>query len=302
MRIYRNLLYIVPMSQVHEEICSISPKDCFGITERRKNSFTYPLHKHNEFELNFVQNAKGVRRIVGDSVETIGDYDLVLLGPGGLEHVWEQGECTSTDIKELTIQFDPALYPQILLEKSQFASIGRMFQDSRRGIAFSMEAIMRVYRILESLAANKDSFAQTMDIMNMFHILSQSDYRVLSSGSFSRVENTESRRIRKVKDYISEHYMEELKLDDIASIVGMSPSSFSRFFKTKTLKTLSSYIVDIRLGMAARELVDTSKNVSEICYNCGFNNLSNFNRAFKASKGMSPTAFREIYKKKKVIV
>ena len=82
----------------------------------------------------------------------------------------------------------------------------------------------------------------------------------------------------------------------------MSPSSFSRFFRQHTDRTLTSYLIDIRLGHAARELVDTSQNISEICYQCGFNNLSNFNRIFKAKRGMSPREFRQIYKKKKVIV
>jgi len=85
-------------------------------------------------------------------------------------------------------------------------------------------------------------------------------------------------------------------------MVGMSPSSFSRFFKQHTNRTLSSYLIDIRLGQAARALVDTSQNISEICYACGFNNLSNFNRIFKAKRGMSPREFRQIYKKTKVIV
>jgi AraC-like DNA-binding protein len=82
----------------------------------------------------------------------------------------------------------------------------------------------------------------------------------------------------------------------------MSPSSFSRFFKMRTGKTLSSYLSGIRLGNAARALVDTTATVSEICYSCGFNNLSNFNRVFKARRGMTPHEFRSMYKKKKVIV
>lgn len=290
------------MAQILEEICSISPKDCFGITERLKNSFTYPLHRHNEIELNFVQNAAGVRRIVGDSVETIGDYDLVLIGPGGLEHVWEQGSCTNQNIREITVQFDPSLFNPELLGKNQFSSIGSMLEDSKRGIAFGMDAILTVHHTLVSLSKQADSFEQTMALIRMLHDLSLAPYKILSSGSFSHVDNSESRRVKKVKDYIAEHYKEDLRLEDLASMVGMSPSSFSRFFKLKTLKTLSSYIVDVRLGIAARDLVDSSMTVSEICYNCGFSNLSNFNRAFKATKGMSPTEFRQLYKKKKTIV
>ena len=88
----------------------------------------------------------------------------------------------------------------------------------------------------------------------------------------------------------------------MAAMVGMTPTSFSRFFKLRTGKTLSDYILDIRLGFAARQLVDTTTNISEICFECGFNNLSNFNRIFKTRRGVTPKEFRAMYKKNKVIV
>ena len=81
------------MANVLTEITRLSEKDCFYIVERHKTEFTYPLHQHKEFELNFIEHGKGVRRIVGDSVEEIGDYELVLIGGEDLEHVWEQGRC-----------------------------------------------------------------------------------------------------------------------------------------------------------------------------------------------------------------
>jgi AraC-like DNA-binding protein len=91
-------------------------------------------------------------------------------------------------------------------------------------------------------------------------------------------------------------------LSDLAGLVGMSPVAFSRFFRQRTGRTLSDYIVDIRLGYAARMLVDSTKNISEICYECGFNNLSNFNRTFKAKRNYTPRDFRAMFKKNKVIV
>jgi AraC-like DNA-binding protein len=108
--------------------------------------------------------------------------------------------------------------------------------------------------------------------------------------------------VQKVKQYINDHYADPLRLSDLADIVGMSPVAFSRFFRQRTGRTLSDYIVDIRLGYAARMLVDSTKNISEICYECGFNNLSNFNRTFKAKRNCTPRYFREMFKKNKVIV
>ena len=96
--------------------------------------------------------------------------------------------------------------------------------------------------------------------------------------------------------------MDEVRLAQLADIAGMSPSAFSRFFKLHTGRNLTDYIIDIRLGAASRMLVDTSRSVSEISYQCGFNNLSNFNRIFKKKKNCSPTEFRENYRKTRIIV
>ena len=93
-----------PLSnQIIREITPLSDKDCFYIAERYKTEFTYPIHNHSEFELNFTEKAAGVRRIVGDSSEVIGDYDLVLITGKDLEHVWEQNDCHSKEIREITI-------------------------------------------------------------------------------------------------------------------------------------------------------------------------------------------------------
>jgi AraC-like DNA-binding protein len=114
--------------------------------------------------------------------------------------------------------------------------------------------------------------------------------------------SSESRRVLKVKDYINTHINDELRLEQLANLVSMTPTAFSRFFKLRTGKTFSEYIIDIRLGHAARLLLDTTDSVSEICWDCGFNTLSNFNRLFRKRKGCSPTEFREKYCKTKVIV
>lgn len=297
-------LIIVEMSKAFTEITRLSEKDCFYIVERHKTEFTYPLHQHKEFELNFIERGKGVRRIVGDSVEEIGDYELVLIGGEDLEHVWEQGRCKSKDIREITIQFSGDIFGEGLLSKNQFASIRRMLKRADHGLAFSLPSIMKVYSTLDTIANESERFVQFLKFMYILYELSVSDEaRILASSSFAHTErSTESRRVQKVKQYINDHYNEPLKLADLADLVGMSPVAFSRFFRQRTGRTLSDYIVDIRLGFAARMLVDSSKNISEICYECGFNNLSNFNRTFKAKRNYTPRDFRAMFKKNKVIV
>jgi len=291
------------MEGIITEISNLSDKDCFNIVERHKSEFTYPLHRHKEFELNFVQNAAGVKRVVGDSIESIGDFDLVLIGNENLEHVWNQGNCQSDNIREITIQFSPELFTGSFLEKNQFHSMKKMLEQARHGIAFPQEAIMKVYHILDTIASETDGFVQFVSFMTMLYYLSKYEPKVLASNTFAKSEiERESRRILTVKNYIAEHFAEQIMLDDLAKMAGMSPTAFSRFFKLRTHRTITEYITEIRLGYAARALVDTTRNISEICYASGFNNLSNFNRTFKAKKGMTPKDFRAVYKKNKVIV
>ena len=292
------------MSQVLQEITPLSDKDCFYVVERHKSEFVFPIHSHSECELNFIENGAGVRRIVGDSVEEIGNYELTLIAGERLEHAWEQGNCRSGDIREITIQFSRTLFSADLLARKQFRTIREMFERASNGLTFSLKTIMKVYATLDVLASEPDGFEQFQHFLQILYFLSNDeDARVLASTSFAKVKrNSESRRVQKVQEYINAHYSEEIRLDDCAALVGMAPSAFSRFFKQHTGRTLLDYIIDIRLGHAARLLVDTTSGISEISYSCGFNNLSNFNRTFKARRGYTPRDFRTLFKKNRVFV
>lgn len=289
---------------VLDEITPLSGKDCFYIVERHKSEFRFPLHRHAEFELNFIENGRGVRRVVGDSIEEIGDFDLTLIGGGHLEHAWEQGRCTSPDVREITIQFAADLLPAELLSRNQFAAIRNLLERAANGVCFSFRAIMKVYPILDGLASDTSGFEQFLKCLKILYEIAQDeDSRTLASSSFAKEEGeSESRRVQKVKAYIRAHSAREIRLEELAALVGMAPSAFSRFFKQRTGRTPVDYIIDIRLGNAARMLVDTTVSISEICYACGFNNLSNFNRTFKARRGYTPRDFRALFKKSKVFV
>lgn len=293
-----------PSSTIIREITPLSDRDCFYIAERHKTEFTYPMHSHLEYELNFTEKAAGVRRIVGDSTEVIGDYDLVLITGEQLEHVWEQHECRSKEIREITIQFSSDLFFKSFIDKNQFATIRRMLERAKKGLCFPMSAILKVYSKLDTLASEKEGFYAVIKLLTILYELSLCEEAyTLSSSSFARMSvHSDSRRVSKVQEYINAHYKEEIRLNNLADMVGMTPVSFSRFFKLRTGKNLSDYIIDIRLGFAARLLVDSTMSVAEICYECGFNNLSNFNRIFKKKKECSPKEFRENYRKKKKLV
>ena len=179
-----------------------------------------------------------------------------------------------------------------------------MMMRAKHGLAFSRQAIMTVYQRLVNLVSIEDKFLMAQEWFYILYELSKfDDARELASSTFAKVAvSSESRRVLKVKDYINHHINDDLRLDQLADLVAMSPSAFSRFFKLRTGKNLSEYIIDIRLGQAARRLVDTMDSISEICWSCGFNNLSNFNRLFRSRKGCTPTEFREKYQKTKIIV
>ena len=292
-------------SKVLHEITPLGEHDFMYVADRHKKEFTYPIHQHNLFELNFVEQAAGCRRVVGDSSEVIGDYDLVLITSPDLEHVWEQHECHSQDIHEVTVQFYLDFEREgSPLKTNPFRSIYRMLVRAKHGLAFPMQAVMAIYQRLVHLSAIEESFLMVHELFYILYELSKyDDARELSSSAFAKVSiESDSRRVLKVKNHIATHITDDLRLEELSSMIGMTPSAFSRFFKLHTGKNLSEYIVDIRLGNAARRLIDTTDTVSEICYCCGFNTLSNFNRLFRKRKGCSPTEFREKYCKTKVII
>ena len=254
--------------RVIHEITPLMGKDVLYIADRHKKEFTYPIHNHVVYELNFVEHASGVRRIVGDSSEVIGEYDLVLITSPDLEHVWEQHECKSDNIREITVQFDFHMGDDGFFGSNPFFSMRKM-----------------------------------MNLSILYELSKCEGARTLATSSFAKIAvEDDSRRILKVKNYISLNYMDEIRLSGLADIAGMSPSAFSRFFKLHTGRNLSEYIVDIRLGYASRMLVDTHNSIAEISFACGFNNLSNFNRIFKRKKGCSPREFRDNYRKKRIII
>ncbi len=286
--------------KVIKEITPLSEKDFFYIADRVKREFTYPIHSHSDYELNFTENAAGVKRIVGDNVEVIGDYDLVLVSSKELEHVLEQHECKSPKIREITIQFSPDIFEQNFTNKQQFDSIRKMLVKGQKGIAFPMSAIMKVYPLLDSLSMEQDSFYAVMKFFTILYELSKcKEAKTLSSSPFARIEtHSESRRVQNIQQYINENYKQDIRLPVLAQMAGMSAVAFSRFFKARTGTSLSDYIIDVRLGHASQMLVQTGTPVADICFECGFNNLSNFNRIFKKKKGCSPQEYRKQLKKK----
>ena len=283
------------MKEFFNEITHLEPLDIFYVGDRHKTYFEYPAHCHEVFELNFVENAAGVVRTIGDSHEQIGDLDLVLITGSKLVHIWEQGTCPEQDIHEITIHIDPDIFRGTLMDKRALASIRRMIERAQRGLAFPEPAIRLLREDIINLAQSNDSFASVIRLFNLLYRLSLvEDAHELSSSSFvDAKEENEDERVRQVKEFIAKNYMNDIGLKEMADLACMAPESFSRFFRNKTGRTPNRYLIDYRLGIAARLLLTTQHPVSEIGFSCGFNTLSHFNRLFRESKGCTPSEFRE---------
>lgn len=291
------------MGKLIIEIPPISDKDCYYMQERYKPCFNYPLHKHDAFELNFVEHCAGARRIVGDSIETLGEYDLAFIGCN-LEHVWEQHECKTGTIHEITIQMPANLFSDQWFGRRVMEPVKDMFDGAQVGIAFGMKAIMTVYDRLNTLAKSEPSFYAVQNMVSILYDLATSgDFHHLASSHYSHAEiPVTSRRIQVLKEYIDTHYSEEIRMETLSTMVNMTPNALSRFFKQRTNRSISNYINEVRIGQATLLLVSSNCTVVEISYKCGFNTISNFNRTFKAVKGLTPTEFKESYKKNAYLI
>ncbi|HLT53225.1 MAG TPA: AraC family transcriptional regulator [Flavobacteriaceae bacterium] len=277
---------------INREITQLKPDDVFWVIDKTKCRFDFPIHFHPELELNFIKNGKGVRRIVGNNMEELDDVELTLIG-SNLEHGWENHHCTSGAVREFTIQFHDWLFTEQLLNLKAFSHIKNLFNKAKEGIHFSRETALRLEPKIVALSDRNN----LNDYFQLFSLLEElahcTDYRLLSSEAdieLSEYEN--SKKIKKVHDFVHDNYHQKILLTDISDLVNMSPSSFNRFIKKRAGKTFINYVNDVRLIYATKLLINTDMSVSEISYSCGFNNLSNFNRIFKKAKKLTPSEYR----------
>ncbi|WP_276485627.1 AraC family transcriptional regulator [Paraflavitalea pollutisoli] len=287
---------------VIREITPLTQNDCFTIFSRKKTEFNFPLHSHEEIELNLILHASGTKRIVGDHIEEIDDMELVLLG-SNLPHGWFTHRCKSRNIHEVTIQFQKELFAQTFLQKNQLIYIRKLFDGAKRGVAFSRETIETIAPRLLALD-KKTGFDSILELFSIFHDLSISrNIKMLSDTTFMKEQvSYNSRRLERAFDYMHHHFSKELTLKEVAKVANMPEASFSRFVKMHTGYTFTESLTDIRLGHVSRLLIDTTHSIAEIANKCGFNNMANFNRIFKIKKGCTPKEFKKNYTGQRVFI
>lgn len=284
------------MKNIQHEITPLDDGDLFITLNHPNADFDYPIHFHSDFELNLVLRDFG-RRIVGDSIEPFENIDLVLTGPN-VPHKWEGNNVEGNHV--ITIQFHEQLLNYPILQKRVFSSIKEMLEKSKRGILFTENDNSLIVKKIINIT-QMTGFNICLEFLSLLYDLSTSpNQKILASGTFdneSILRESKSRRIAKINEYIFNNYMNPIKLSDISSLVSMSDSALSHFFKKRTNRNIIDYINDIRISNATKMLFETTNSISEIAFLCGFNNISNFNRLFKKNKGKTPSEYRESIQK-----
>jgi len=254
------------------------------------------LKSHVNFEIALLENCAG-KRFIGDNIEDFEGVELVLLG-SYLPHCWQYYKAVDPSIPSpaIVIHFFPDFLGKQLLERPEAKQLNKLFADAAKGISFSGSTIGRAKTLMKQMLF-ENGMARAALMLQLLDMLSRSDsYRVLSSPYFNTVENSaEAQKINRVFEYIFGNFKTDISLPDISSIVHMSPAAFCRFFKSKTNRTLTDFIKEVRIGHAAKLLLEGNHNVTEACHHSGYNNLSNFNKHFKDIKGMPPRDFLKQY-------
>lgn len=281
-----------PLNKFYREIPPLSKGDSFLVFDRMKDNFDFPIHFHPEYEINFIANGKGVKRIVGDHIEEIDDLELVLVGPN-LYHGWELNNCKHKKIREITIQFHNDLFDDTLLSRRIMMPIKDMFNRSIHGILFSKKTAKELSERIVQIS-RLDGMDYFLEIISILHDMANSrNQRLLSTYTVDYDTFEDDDKMKLVYEYVQKNFSNKITLDDVSDIANMSPVSFNRFIKKRTGTTFVNYLNDIRVGYAARWLVEKDLSISEIAFKSGFNNIANFNRIFKSVKNATPSQYRE---------
>jgi AraC-like DNA-binding protein len=254
------------------------------------------IHSHKNFELNYITSGSG-RRIVGNHISSYTQGDLVLLGPD-ISHCWEvlepggdgHGECVVTHFYENIINSSffniPELSEVVSLLKE--ADSGILFKGPKTGkIAVSLKKMVHL-----------EGLGRYIELLKVFSILlkiKDREHLALPS-SMPNTYVKDRKQIDKIYEYVFQNVQNGINLNDAAKLVYMEPGSFCRYFRKKTNQTFMDYVKSVRIGIAARLLAETDKQITRICYECGYNNLANFNHYFKVIMKKTPSEYRKAFK------
>jgi AraC-like DNA-binding protein len=236
-------------------------------------------------------------KFIGDSIEPFKPGDLVLLGRN-LPHYWRNSERYYNEVGQINaeaiiMRFRNDLWGTELLKSPEMRAVNALLHQAELGIQFHSRTSEQIEPLLQQTLKSQ-GMAKIILWFKIFEILSEAkDYRFLSQKSFSGLNPREdSSRIATILAYVQNHLSEKINLSDVASMANMNRTAFCRYFKQKTNKTFIDLLNELRIQLACRQLIETSKDISQIAYDCGFEDVSYFNQVFKAKTLVNPTAFR----------
>lgn len=284
------------MSAILQDLKSVS-ESSFFITYSYDNRYKIPLHFHPEIEIMYANKGHGVK-IIGNSISNYNKGDLVIIG-SSVPHVWKSDKKDSDNNNAseriaIMINNSPLLHGMFKLK--EFTHIKNLLENSKKGIVFREDENGSIKKNVEKIL-NNDNIERFTRIISFLSFLSNyNNFNYVLSSNFSEKKTLEKdKRLNKCIEYISENYYEPIKLQTVSDIVGLTPNSFCRFFKKRTQKTFSQYIIDLRLNKACQLLLQTGSNIDSIAYESGFSSVSNFNKQFRKNYKLSPKEYKKTY-------
>lgn len=265
-------------------------KDSIFVKEICLPELNDQLHFHNACEIALIIKSTG-KRIVGDNIEDYTDGDIILMGPH-VPHISYSNDPDHPEVHAMVVYFYPDWLTDIHANSDELTQLRELFEDMKRGVKIIGNTRKKVMKNILQLKHAK-GLERIIKILEILEAISRSkEYVCLASEGFSNSYNQKDvHRMDKVYKYVMEHFTDDIMLEDIAEIANMTPTAFCRFFKGKTQKTFSNFVNEVRIGHA-RKLLYGDLNISEVCFQCGFNNFSNFNKNFKFYTKMSPSEFK----------
>jgi len=263
-----------------------------------------PFHFHHLCELVWIEESFG-KRIIGDHVTNFENGDLVLMGPN-LPHIWQNDESFYRKKKGCRARATVIYFPtDFLLNLTDEQNILILTQDlikrSSRGLRFFGTTNQKVSNIL-SMMSEESGLKKIIHFLEVIEILSHSqEYDYLASISFKNLyDEKDTLRINKVYQFLMQNFHRDIELKEVADLCNMTPNAFCRFFKSRTQKSVTQFLNELRIGHASTLLQNDDYSISDVCYECGFNNLTNFNKFFKTFRLMTPSEYKKEIQKSRL--
>jgi AraC-like DNA-binding protein len=279
--------------RIQKEEVIIEPGQSFKVFSPSLRNYFY-WHYHAEFELILIEGLTGIRH-VGRHISSFMDSDLVLIG-SNIPHLnFDYG--LMTDYQQIVIQIKDTILKDMINNVEEFANIQLLFKRSTFGIAFHIETKEIVIPKIKALQG-LPNFTRLLNLIEILDILSHSkSYTLLNEEDTSvKLYLNDKLRMGNIYDYIQHNYHEHTDVNEIASKVGLSTAAFCRYFKQQTKMTFTDFVNQYRINLAKTMLLQDI-NVSEACYNVGFQSLSYFNKLFRKITGFGPLEFKRRFKK-----